>query len=186
MSSSRRIAIRVLPRRTATIAPLFRLLKSYSFFMVHPSYCRRSVAFLAALASLLGGLEPLAKPDCERLGGQLAPGHGERDLLEVGIRRPEAVAVDLHHELGGCGADALVPVHERVVDDERVHERRRLRGEVGIEILTVERHAWPRGGRLEGPAIPQAPAPAKGLYQLAVKGDELARRQGDDHFARAR
>src|ERR1035437_5925869 len=47
MSSSRRIVIRVLPRGTATIAPRFPLLKSYSFFMNHPSYCCRSslVAF---------------------------------------------------------------------------------------------------------------------------------------------
>jgi hypothetical protein len=67
-----------------------------------------------------------------------------------------------------------------------VHERRRFRREVGIEILAVERHARPRGGCLEGPPVAQAPASAEGFHQLAAKGDELVRRKGDDHFARAR
>ena len=46
---------RVLPRGTATIAPRFPILKSYSFLMVHPSYCRRSflVALLAEIIRIL-------------------------------------------------------------------------------------------------------------------------------------
>src|SRR5450759_3925501 len=50
MSSSRRIVIRDLPRGTATIAPRFPLLKSYSFFMNHPSYIQAKAPFRARWA----------------------------------------------------------------------------------------------------------------------------------------
>src|ERR1700675_1816425 len=67
---------------------------------------------------------PLAKPDRERLGRDLATRHRERDFLEIvglGVERP---AVHLEEKLGRRRAHALVAVHERMIRDESVHESR--------------------------------------------------------------
>lgn len=99
--------------------------------------------------------DSLPEPDRQLLGGELASGGGHGHTVELVGRAREGRIVDGKEYDRRVGAHPLVSVHEGMIRDEGVQERRRLCGDISIEILAVERHRRPGDRRLQGAAIPQ-------------------------------
>jgi len=141
---------------------------------------------LLDVLSRLAASAPLAQPDAKGFGADLAAGDGERDADELVVIGRENHAIDVQEELGRRRPRPLVPVHERVVHHQRVHEGGRLGLDVRVEVLASEGHLRPRESRLRRTAVTQAPRAARGPDQHLVQTQQLGQGQVLGHFASSR
>ena len=84
--------------------------------------------------TLLSRPESLPEPDSQRLDAHLSLGRGEGQTFEFFVGRLEDGDVALEKKLRGGHAYPFVPVHERMIQYERVHQRRGLSRDVNVEI----------------------------------------------------
>ena len=102
---------------------------------------------------------PLAEPDGERFGGELASRHGQGHRGQLRRGELHFPTVDEQEEDRGVGAGALVAVDERVALHDRVEERGGLGREIGVQVLAGEGRpgratAASRAARSRRPAAP--------------------------------
>src|SRR6185295_17685761 len=136
--------------------------------------------------SAICGPASLADPYGQGLGRDFTAGNGEGQVGERFVVGFQLMAVDGEEELGRHRAHALVPVHERVIHHEGVHQGRRLRGEIGIEVVAAERHLRLGRSRFEPPPVPDPCGASERPKLDLVQAQELSNREVEDHFASAR
>jgi hypothetical protein len=102
-------------------------------------------------------------------------------------RRKKRLAVELDEQDRGMGPDALVAVDKRVIENQRVHQRRGLAGQVLVQVFSAERHRRPRHGRFERSLVAKPCGAAIQAQLVGVQGPHLLNRQiPDRHFASTR
>lgn len=104
-------------------------------------------------ATFSGLDQTLAEPDREWLRVQLTARDGQREIFQLHVVSTNPIAVSHDKNLRGGDSDTLVTVNERVIHHERVHQCRRLRRDVGIQILAAECHRGSRHRRFESPLV---------------------------------
>ena len=127
--------------------------------------------------------DPLPEPDGETLGVDLPAGNCQGDVLEFLVGRKKTSLVDLDEQFRRHRSHTFVAVNERMVHHERMHERRGLAGEIGVEILAAEGGSRPRDRRLQRAAISEPAASAEATDLVRVESKDLLHGQIQNHSA---
>jgi hypothetical protein len=151
-----------------------------------------SLALNALASASLGGLgvgplaparNSLSEPDREALGVDFATGNREGHSLDVVVGGEQAPIIEFEKELGRHYSDALVPVHERVIHHERMHEGGGFARKIRIEVVTAKCRRRSRDRGFETGPISEPASSSESLDLNLVKVKNLLDREVDDHSA---